>query len=49
MKCVVKEKLLYWNVNMIFEFMNNSVNKLINWFTKDTLVARPWLELKQGL
>ena len=30
MKCVVKEKLLYWNVNMIFEFMNNSVNKLIN-------------------
>jgi hypothetical protein len=41
MKCVLKEKLLYQNLNMIFEFINSSVNQWVNWFIGDALVVRP--------
>ena len=30
MECVMKKKLLYWNVKMIFEFTYNGANQWVN-------------------
>jgi len=38
---VMEEKLLYWNVKVMFKLTNNDINQWVYWFIEDILTARP--------
>ena len=42
----IEEKLLYWNIKMMFKLTHNSINQWINWFIGDILAARSLIQAR---